>query len=512
MPRIPIYNSRVSAPGPIPRLGDDLAAPGKALRRLGGAVAGFGEALAKRAEPEDDTAKEAAVEAAIAAAAGIAPGAVGAVAKGAVKAKVKTKSHRRSVSGAAEAASAEKEGDDGKRTGAEKRNKAASKPDSAQGFDPEATAAQGVRLGNMAKTMTLSEVEVGALAARTALVAGAGQAGDPETVKQVQIASLDKARGKAVSAIRDPALRGEADAIYQDQSTVMAARLDLKTNALRLAGLNGRFDAMLERLVSIVRQDRAMLAPAFKAGLEAIDALTEAADVDEDHRDAMKLGFSKLLHEGLVESVIEARPALALASLQSGELDGRLGNDAVLIGRLVRKAERAADAATAREKRAARGRRGLFALRKAEHLDSVCKTGTGDPEIPTLAAQLLDPVEQAAFREEAEDADAHNAARDAYAFMTVEEIDADIAQKAPGGGPRDTDERARGHQTRTVARDEILAERKQDTAGWAMRDETVAAAFAAAEEAAAAAESPESGLAEAEQADRAFRRALALRT
>ena len=95
----------------------------------------------------------------------------------------------------------------------------------------------------------------------------------------------------------------------------------------------------------------------------------------------------------------------------------------------------------------------------------------------------------------------------AYAFMTAKEINADIKQKAPGGGPRDTDARARGDKTRKTARDEILAERKKDPAGWAMNDETVAAAFATADEAAASAEP---GTPEAEQADRLFRRALAL--
>lgn len=75
MRRIPIYNSRVSAPGPIPRLGDDLAAPGKALRRLGGTIAGFGENLVEREEirrkrEKEEAARKAAMEAVTAVAAG----------------------------------------------------------------------------------------------------------------------------------------------------------------------------------------------------------------------------------------------------------------------------------------------------------------------------------------------------------------------------------------------------------------------------------------------------------
>ena len=64
--------------------------------------------------------------------------------------------------------------------------------------------------------------------------------------------------------------------------------------------------------------------------------------------------------------------------------------------------------------------------------------------------------------------------------MTAAEIEADIAQQAPGGGPRDTDERAAAHAIRKETRDEILSARAADPAGWAMRDDDVAAAFVAA--------------------------------
>lgn len=64
--------------------------------------------------------------------------------------------------------------------------------------------------------------------------------------------------------------------------------------------------------------------------------------------------------------------------------------------------------------------------------------------------------------------------------MTEEEVEADVAAQAPGGGPRDTDERDAGHTIRTGVRDEVLAARTTDPAGWTMRDADVAASFAAA--------------------------------
>ena len=85
--------------------------------------------------------------------------------------------------------------------------------------------------------------------------------------------------------------------------------------------------------------------------------------------------------------------------------------------------------------------------------------------------------------------------------MTPAEIEADIARRAEGGpagneaniaqraegGPanidrRDGDQRAAGHALRTAIRDEILAARATDPAGWAMRDDAVAATFTAAQE------------------------------
>ena len=70
--------------------------------------------------------------------------------------------------------------------------------------------------------------------------------------------------------------------------------------------------------------------------------------------------------------------------------------------------------------------RGLFELGKAEYLKDVRETGRGDPAVLALAEGLLDPREMAAFREEVENAEAHNAAREAYAFLPEKEIAKDL--------------------------------------------------------------------------------------
>jgi len=275
--------------------------------------------------------------------------------------------------------------------------------------------------------------------------------------------------------------------------------------------LNRQLEGALADFAGAVRQDPAVLEPMLKKGADAIEESAVLAGLDEERTRDMVRGWMKQAHVALVEGAIERNPALALASLESGELDGRLVNDAVLIGRLTRRAERAKEAAETREKRAARATRNLFELHRAAHLKDVRETGRGDPEILALAGQVLDPAEMAALRDEEEAAQAHNATRERYAFMTLEEIAADIAARAPGGNPRDSDERQAAHETRTAARDAVLAGRRKDPAGWAMRDETVAAAFAAAAEAEEAAESPESALEDAQKTDRLHRRALTLR-
>ena len=88
----------------------------------------------------------------------------------------------------------------------------------------------------------------------------------------------------------------------------------------------------------------------------------------------------------------------------------------------------------------------------------------------------LPQFEHAAFQASGSQARERFATRAEYAFMTASEIEADIAQKAPGGGPRDTDERDAAHAIRTEIRDEVLTARAEDPTGWAMRDGAVAAA------------------------------------
>ena len=117
-----------------------------------------------------------------------------------------------------------------------------------------------------------------------------------------------------------------------------------------------------------------------------------------------------------------------------------------------------------------------------DHLAALDETGLGDEAVAARARAELPDFQYAAFQAAEAQGRERFATRAEYAFMTEAEIEADIAQQASGGGPRDSDERDTTHAIRTEIRDEVLAARAADPAGWAMRDEDVAAAFAAAQE------------------------------
>ena len=112
--------------------------------------------------------------------------------------------------------------------------------------------------------------------------------------------------------------------------------------------------------------------------------------------------------------------------------------------------------------------------------------GAGDEAVDARARAELPDFQYAAFQQGQAQARDRHVTRAEYAFMTEEEIEADIAQRAAGGRAnidrRDSDERATAHAIRAEIRDEVLAARAADPAGWAMRDADVAASFAKAAE------------------------------
>ncbi len=461
MPRIPVYDSRAAAPGPISGLGTELAAPGRALTRLGGAVAGFGDDLARHA------------------------------------------ARKRAVEGMRRAAS---DGEHG-----EPRDEAVPVPgaDLPGGQDDAAReAADDVRA-----VLDHANDDARLAVTRADALQQASLDSDPEQRPARALAYFDAAIESLLAQSDDPALRQRRQALAQAHREVLVQRLAQRRSGALAAPLNGKLAAALDTYAEAVHRDRAMLAALLKKGADTITESARLAGLGPGHIEAMTKAWVRQAHLALVEGTIARDPGLALASLESGELDEALGNDAALTARLIRQARNAVAVAAAAERQRARTQRQRFDLHMTEHLERIRKTGRGDPAAEASAEAVLDPDALAAFRDEVAAAEAHHAARRTYAFMTAEEIAADIGGTAAGagpqgGGPRDPDNRQSDRRTRRAARDEVLAERAADPAGWAMRDETVAEAFAAAEDALASAApgTPEMARAEAD-----FRRALALR-
>jgi hypothetical protein len=452
MPRIPVYNSRVPAPGPVPGLGSDLAAPGRALARLGGAITGFGENLARKA------AREVAADQA-----------------------------RRAQEDADP--SEQQDGPDGDQT--------VSDPDEQEELTRRAQ-------GDVLAVLDQADDDARFSVMRADALLQASLDSDPVQLVARALAYFDAASRSLIEETGDPALRARRQVLAQDHRAVLEKRGAQRGDTLMVSVLNERLATALAGYANAVRRDPAMLLAMLKKGADAVTASAGLAGLGRERTEAMTQGWTKQAHVALVEGTIARDPALALASLRSGELDARLGNDAALTGRLTRQAERAETVAEAAAMQRARAQRQLFELRRQEHLEAIRKTGRGDAKIAALAATLLDPEAQAALHEEIEDAEAHNAARNTYAFMTAQEIDAEIRRPASQDGTG----RKGGKAIRKTARDEILAERRKDPAGWAMQDTTVAEAFAAADQ---ALESARPGTPEMEREERAYRRALRLR-
>ncbi len=456
MPRIPVYDSRASAPGPIPGLGSELAAPGRALTRLGGAVIGFGDDLARHA------ARTRAVE-----------------------------QMRRAAS----------DGEHG-----EPRDESVFVPGAdLPGGQDDAVKETG---DDVRAVLDHANDDARLAVTRADALQQASRDSDPEQRPARALAYFDAATESLLAQSGDPALRQRRQALAQAHREVLVQRLAQRRNGELAATLNGKLTAALDTYAQAVHRDPAMLAALLKKGADTIADAARLAGLGPGHIAAMTKAWVRKAHLALVEGTIARDPGLALASLKRGELAEALGDDAALTARLIRQAENAVAVAEAAERQQVRTQQQLFELRKVEHLSRIRKTGRGDPAAEASAEAVLDPEALAAFRDEVAAAEAHHAARRTYEFMTAQEIDADIGGKAPGGGPDEPDEPDDDRRTRRAARDEVLAERAADPAGWAMRDGTVAEAFAAAEDALASAApgTPEMARAEAD-----FRRALALR-
>lgn len=460
MPRIPVYNSRASAPGPISGLGDELAAPGRALRRLGGAIVDFGESLAVREARHD--------------------------AAGRLRAAL----------------------EDDETTAGDLRDESVDPVGAAASErqeDPKSRAREAV-----SATLDAARDEARIAVLRADALNEASLDSDPERMPERALAYYDAAARTLIDGTADAGRRARLGALARDGRAVLIRRAEGRRDGHAAAILNRKLRSALAGYADAVRRDPAMLDAMLQRGVDVIAESVRLAGLGPEHAGAMTRGWSRQVHVALLEGTIERDPVLAVALLDGGLLDGPIGDKAT-VARLRSRADAAAAAAEATETQQARTRRRQFELSRQAHLGRIRRTGRGDPGTEAQVPALLDADGQTAFHDETADAEAEFAARSRYAFMTAEEIEADIADTAPGGGPADDGERARRHAARLAARDAILAERAGDPAGWAMQDGTVSEAFAAAEAAEEAAARPDSGPAGAEPADRAFRRALALR-
>jgi hypothetical protein len=198
----------------------------------------------------------------------------------------------------------------------------------------------------------------------------------------------------------------------------------------------------------------------------------EAAGMQED--------FADRVHMAAMRGRIATDPEDMQTRLAAGEFDGIF--EAPARDQLLGEARTAARVKGAQASAAARAKRRGLEIDMAGYLEDLAESGAGDEAVAARAGAELPEFQHAAFQAAGNQARERFATRAEYAFMTEDEIEADIAQQAPGGGPRDTDERNAAHAIRRETADEILAARAEDPAGWAMRDDDVATAFAAAQE------------------------------
>jgi len=228
MPRIPIYNSRVSAPGPIPGLGDDLAKPGRALQRLGGAIVGFGEDLARKAAAEKRAAEEKARRE-----------------KEAEESREAKKQRDRIEKKIGEAHPDEpdkaetpgktgKEGKGGKRFDSGKRNQGFDIPDNAQGHDPDSVELLKWRaLRDVKEHLDRVREDARLARLRTDALARATGEGDASGLLDRALAEYDEAVGLRTKAVKDVSARTQMEALAQDHRSILRLRAAQRRNAGR---------------------------------------------------------------------------------------------------------------------------------------------------------------------------------------------------------------------------------------------------------------------------------------
>ena len=352
---------------------------------------------------------------------------------------------------------------------------------------------------------TMTQIRAGA---QTAVMKRGGPA---KNMTRLALAEFDSEVAKLAEGLVDrPHLKARFDALAASSRAPLELRVLRLENTRRVDEEKTGLADALAGLALAAGRDPAMAPGVSGRGLAQIEGAMKAGMLTPEDAAAMQQDFAAKVHEAAMRGQIAADPADAHARLTAGEFDDIF--EAGTRDRLTGEARTAARTRAAQASAAARASRRGLEIDMAAHLEALAETGAGDEGLDARTQAELPPEEYAVFQASAAQARERFATRTEYAFMTAAEIEADIAQQASGGpgniDPRDSDERPAGHAIRNETRDEILAARAADPAGWAMRDGTVAEAIAAAE---AALEGAEPGTPEAAHAEREYRRALALR-
>jgi hypothetical protein len=241
MPRIPVYNSRVSAPGPIPGLGSDLAAPGRALTRLGGAIVGFGEDLARNAA-RDKAAEE--------------------------------------MAAARAEALPETDVDHYERQGGSDGSRESGDPVVQDEPSREAQADVLTALDSANDDALFSVMRADALHQ-------ASLDSDPAQLAERALAYFDATAGKLIQETADPARRTRRQAMARDHRAVLAKRGKQRGGRLMVPLLNKRLAGALRGYANAVRRDPAMLAAMLNNGAEAIAESAALAGLGEERTQDM---------------------------------------------------------------------------------------------------------------------------------------------------------------------------------------------------------------------------------
>jgi len=339
---------------------------------------------------------------------------------------------------------------------------------------------QRATLDKVGDETDLADFDAVLMERRLALGDAALQDDDPDGLTERYLERFDEAIDVAMARFKDRRdLAGRIEAYIQSNMAPFRESL-LRTEAiLRTTAANARLDVTQAQYVAVATRHPGMAGPVSGRAEADIEGVSQPAGLPPERIEEAKRTARQKIGVGAMRGLIRRDPEQALARLDSGVLNGTI--EAPLLAALSGEARMTKRTRAMQANHAANAERRNLRIDMAEYLAALTETGAGDEAVATRARAKLSPEDHAAFQAGEAQARERHATQAEYAFMTEEEIEADIAQQAPGGGPRDTDERAVAHAIRMAVRDEVLAARAKDPAGRAMQDEAVAAAFNAAE-------------------------------